>query len=256
MNDLNLDLDFNLKGKIVMITGAGKGIGKTIARLYAEKGADIILVGRSNNILETEKEILKSGSKAISLVYDITKLVNIKRLVSAGIKKFGKIDILVNNAGVVFLDKAEKLSKDNWDQTISTNLTAPFFLSQAVGREMIKAKYGKIINIASLAGILGFDQRSAYCSSKAGLIGLTRALAFEWAKYNININSISPTVTITEMSKKVWTGEVGSQMKKKIPLGRFLVPEDIAAMAIFLGSDVSSMITGTNIVIDGGFSIN
>ena len=256
MNDLNLDLDFNLKDKVAMITGAGKGIGKTIAGLYAKKGADIILVGRSKNILETEKEVLKSGSKAISLIYDITKLVNIKRLVSAGIKKFGKIDILVNNAGVVFLEKAENLSKDNWDQTISTNLTAPFFLSQAVGREMIKRKYGKIINIASLAGILGFDQRSAYCSSKAGLIGLTKALAFEWAKYNININSISPTVTLTEMGKRVWTGKVGSQMKKKRPLGRFLVPEDIATMAIFLGSDVSSMITGTNIVIDGGFSIN
>ena len=256
MNDLNLDLDFNLKDKVAMITGAGKGIGKTIAGLYAKKGADIILVGRSKNILETEEEVLKSGSKAISLIYDITKLVNIKRLVSAGIKKFGKIDILVNNAGVVFLEKAENLSKDNWDQTISTNLTAPFFLSQAVGREMIKRKYGKIINIASLAGILGFDQRSAYCSSKAGLIGLTKALAFEWAKYNININSISPTVTMTEMGKRVWTGKVGDQMKKKIPLGRFLVPEDIATMAIFLGSDVSSMITGANIVIDVGFSIN
>jgi NAD(P)-dependent dehydrogenase (short-subunit alcohol dehydrogenase family) len=224
MNDLNLDLDFNLEGKVAMITGAGKGIGKTIARLYAEKGTTIILVGQSNNILETEKEILKSGSKAMSLIYDITKPVNIKKIVNEGIGRFGRIDILVNNAGVVFLDKAENLSKDNWDRTISVNLIAPFLLSQAVGREMIKRKYGKIINIASLAGILGFDRRSAYCSSKAGLIGLTRALAFEWAKYNININSISPTVTITEMGKKVWKGAAGDQMKKKDTPGTFSCP--------------------------------
>ena len=182
MNDQNLDLDFNLKDKVAMITGAGKGIGKTIAGLYAKKGADIILVGRSKNILETEKEVLKSGSKAISLIYDITKLVNIKRSVSAGIKKFGKIDILVNNAGVVFLEKAENLSKDNWDQTISTNLTAPFFLSQAVGREMIKRKYGKIINIADKFELSPEDQRSAYWSTVGVIIGLTKALAFEWAK--------------------------------------------------------------------------
>ena len=121
---------------------------------------------------------------------------------------------------------------------------------------MIKRKKGKIISIASLASVLGYDKRSAYCASKAGLVGLTRALAFEWSKYNINVNAISPTVTLTEMAEKAWAGEPGKIMKEKIPMGRFVYPEEVAALAAFLGSDASDMITGANIVIDGGYSIN
>jgi NAD(P)-dependent dehydrogenase (short-subunit alcohol dehydrogenase family) len=248
-------LDFNLDGKVALITGPGRGIGKTIASLYAEKGANLILLGRSDNILQTEKTVLKTGVKTLPLIYDITKQENIEEIISKSIDKFGRIDILVNNAGTVLPEKAEDLSKSNWDQTILVNLTAPFLLSQAVGREMIKRKYGKIINIASMAGVLGFEKRSAYCASKSGLIGLTRALSVEWAKYKINVNSISPTVTLTEMGKKAWAGQAGIEMKKKIPLGRFLDPEDIATAAVFLGSDASNMITGANLVIDGGFSI-
>jgi NAD(P)-dependent dehydrogenase (short-subunit alcohol dehydrogenase family) len=256
MKDFKFNKDFSLDGKVALITGAGRGIGKAIAIFYAKKGAHLILVGRSNNVKETEKEVKKLKSDCLSLIYDIKEPENIDSIIKKSIDKFGRIDILVNNAGVVFLEDAETASKENWDNTIAVNLTAPFLLSQAVGKEMIKRKKGKIINIASLASVLGFDKRSAYCSSKAGLIGLTRALAFEWSKYNINVNAISPTVTLTEMAKKAWAGKPGEEMKKKIPMGRFVYPDEVAAMAAFLGSDASEMITGANIVIDGGYSIN
>jgi glycerol dehydrogenase len=124
-----------------------------------------------------------------------------------------------------------------------------------VGREMIKGKGGKIINLASQAGVIGLDKHVAYCTSKAGIIGMTKVLALEWAEFNINVNSISPTVVLTELGKKAWAGEVGEAMKKKIPVGRFAFPEEIAAVALFLASDAAAMITGENIVIDGGFTI-
>ena len=255
MGNTKFDLDFSLDGKVSLITGSARGIGKAIALLYAKKGANIILVDLNEKIREVEAEIIKLKRKCLSLVYDITKIENIRKIVAKSIKEFGKIDILINNAGVVFLEKAENQPVEQWNKTISVNLTAPFLLSQAVGREMIKRKYGRIINIASLAGILGFDMRAAYCSSKAGIIGMTRALAVEWSKYKINVNAISPTVVLTEMGKKAWAGEAGKKMKNKIPLGRFLNPEEVASAAVFLGSDNAGMITGSNIVIDGGYSI-
>ena len=255
MCDSRFDLDFSLAGKVSLVTGSARGIGKAIALLYAKKGANIILVDMDDKIKEVEAEIIRLKRKCLSLVYDITKTGNITKIISKSIKEFGKIDILINNAGIVFLEKAENQSFEQWDKTISVNLTAPFLLSQAVGREMIKRKYGKIINIASLAGILGFDMRAAYCSSKAGIIGMTKALAVEWSKYSINVNAISPTVVLTKMGKKAWKGEAGEKMKNKIPLGRFLDPEEVASVAVFLGSDNAGMITGSNIVIDGGYSI-
>ena len=128
-------------------------------------------------------------------------------------------------------------------------------MAQFVGREMIKGKGGKIINLASQAGVVGLDKHVAYCTSKAGIIGMTKVLALEWAEFHINVNSISPTVVLTELGKKAWAGEVGEAMKKKIPVGRFAFPEEIAAVALFLASDAAAMITGENIVIDGGFTI-
>lgn len=254
--DFGFNIDFNIDGKTALITGAGRGIGKSIALLFAQKGADLILVGKSNNILDTAKQCESSKRKCLPLVFDITETYNINKIIELGLKKFKKIDVLVNNAGIVFTDEAVNMPEENWNKTLALNLTVPFLLSQAVGKEMIKRNYGKIINIASLAGILGYDKRAAYCSSKAGLIGLTKALAFEWAKYRINVNSISPTVTLTDMAKTAWAGLAGEQMKQKIPLGRFIYPEEVAAMAVFLASDASNMITGANIIIDGGYSIN
>ncbi|MFO7928217.1 MAG: D-threitol dehydrogenase [Candidatus Humimicrobiaceae bacterium] len=255
MKKLKFDLDFSLKDRVVIITGSGRGIGKAIAILYAKKGARIVLTGKSDNVNTTRKQLKELGTECISLTGDLTKEKNIRRIVSKTIKNFGRIDILVNNAGIVFVDKALNTPKNHWDDTISVNLTAAFMLSQVAAREMSKNNQGKIINIASLASIVGLPKRAAYCSSKAGLLGMTKSLAVEWAKYNICVNCISPTVVLTEMGKKAWKGKAGIEMKKKIPLGRFLDPYEVAAAAVYLASDAADMVTGINLVIDGGRSI-
>jgi NAD(P)-dependent dehydrogenase (short-subunit alcohol dehydrogenase family) len=249
------DKNFNLSGKIALVTGSAKGIGKAVAKLYAEKGADIIMVDMDESVKAAAEEIIKLGRKALPLVYDVTKTENISKIVSESLNKFGRIDILVNSAGVALVDDAEKITEEMWDKTIAINLKAIFMLSQAVGKEMIKNKKGKIVNLASIAGPIAFDKHAAYTASKAGVIGLTMNMAIEWAKYGINVNSISPIVTLTEMGRTIWVGEIGEATKKFIPIGRFNEPEEIAAVAVFLASDATDMITGQNIIIDGGYSI-
>jgi NAD(P)-dependent dehydrogenase (short-subunit alcohol dehydrogenase family) len=249
------DKDFRLTDRAAMVTGAARGIGKAIAQLYAEKGADVVLVDMLEDVKEVAASLSQFGRKGLPIVADITKIDQVKRVVEESIREFKRIDILVNNAGIVLLDDAENLQDDDWEKTIAINLTAPFIMSKYVGREMIKQKYGKIVNLASQAGIIALDKHVAYCTSKAGIIGLTKVLALEWAEYSINVNAISPTVVLTELGKKAWSGEVGESMKKKIPVRRFGYPEEIAAVALFLASDAADMITGENIVIDGGYSI-
>jgi len=249
------DKDFRLTDRVAMVTGAARGIGKAIAQLYAEKGADVILVDMLEDVNEVAASLSQFGRKGLPLVADITKIDQVKRVVEESIREFQRIDILVNNAGIVLLDDAENLQDGDWEKTIAINLTAPFIMSKYVGREMIKRKSGKIVNIASQAGIIALDKHVAYCTSKAGIIGLTKVLALEWAEHSINVNAISPTVVLTELGKKAWAGEVGEAMKKKIPVRRFGYPEEIAAVALFLASDAADMITGENVVIDGGYSI-
>ena len=256
MKDLDLDLDFGLAGKVALITGSGKGIGKTIAMLYAQKGADIILVGRSSNILETEKDVIGTGRSVLSLIYDITEPANIKKIVTESISRFGKIDILVNNAGVVFLENAEDLSKEKWDQTISVNLTAPFLLSQAAGKEMIKQGSGKIINIASVNGIGAFPERACYGSAKAGVMQLTRTLACEWARHNINVNAVAPGYIRTQLVDELLTkGTLNeAEIAGRTPAGRLGECSEIADAVIFLATDEAKYIVGQTLVVDGGWS--
>ncbi|HEX7561296.1 MAG TPA: D-threitol dehydrogenase [Candidatus Humimicrobiaceae bacterium] len=249
------DKNFGISGKTAVVTGSAKGIGKAIALMFAEKGANIVLVDMDPGIKEVSDEIKKMGRKTVELVYDISLTGNINIIVKECLKNFPKIDILVNSAGVGLVDDAEKITEEIWDKTMSVNLKALFLLSQAVGKEMMRQGKGKIINIASIAGPIAFEKHSAYTASKAGVIGLTKNMALEWAKYGINVNSISPIVTLTEMGRTVWIGELGENMKKKIPMGRFNDPSEIAAVALFLASDATDMITGHNFVIDGGYSI-
>ena len=249
------DKNFGINGKVALVTGAARGIGKAIVQLYAEKGADIILVDILDEVKDVAESLSKSGTKTLSLVVDLSEQGKIDWAVREGIKEFGKIDILVNCAGVVFLDDAENISEEYWDKTMSVNLKVPFLLAQAVGREMIKAGGGKIVNLASQAAVIALDKHVAYCSSKAAMVGMTKVLAIEWAEFNINVNAISPTVILTELGKKAWAGEVGEAMKKKIPAGRFGYPEEVAAAALYLASDAADLITGANLVIDGGYSI-
>jgi glycerol dehydrogenase len=200
-------------------------------------------------------EFSNNGVEALGIATDITVRENIERFVTEAGDRFGTIDILVNNAGVVLLAPAEELSDEAWDATMSVNLRAPLMISQIVGRKMIAQKAGKIINLASQAGIVALDKHLAYCASKAAIISLTKVLAFEWGRYNINVNSISPTVVLTELGKKAWAGPVGDAFKEKIPVGRFAYPEEIDAAVLFLASNAADMISGENLVIDGGYTI-
>ncbi len=250
------DENFMLTGRVAMVTGAGAGIGEAIALMFAKKGADIIAVDINQATLDALAVKVKGfGRKCFGQVADITKKANIDTLVEASVKEMGKIDILVNCAGVALLDDAENISEEYWNRTIDLNLSALFFMSQAVGKVMISQKSGKIINMASQAGVVALDNHVAYNASKGGVIAVTKVLACEWAQFNIQVNAISPTVILTELGKKAWAGEVGEAMKKKIPAGRFGYPEEVAGAALYLASDAANLVTGSNLVIDGGYTI-
>lgn len=246
----NFDINFNIDGKVAVITGGARGIGKAIAQLLSEKGARLALVDINPNVIKTAEEI---SGEAIGIVTDITQPANCDKVVEEVLARYGGIDILINNAGVGTVANAEDMTEQEWYGVMAVNLNAVFFMSQRVGRAMIKAgKGGKIVNMASQAALVALDQHVAYTTSKAGILGMTKMLGYEWAKYGINVNAVSPTVVLTEMAK-TWSGERGETMKKKIPLGRFLDPREVAACVLFLSSDAAAMITCENLLIDGGF---
>jgi NAD(P)-dependent dehydrogenase (short-subunit alcohol dehydrogenase family) len=255
MNPREFDKNFSLEGKTALVTGGAKGIGKAISLLYAKKGASLALVDIASELDDTVHEIRALGAKAIGIKADLRSKQELKRAVETVINEYNRIDILVNNAGVVFLDDAENLSEEFWDLTMDVNLKAPFLLSQIVAKEMIKTGGGRIINMASQAGIVSLDKHVAYTASKAAIIGMTKVLACEWAEFGIRVNCISPTVILTELGEKAWAGEVGEMMKKKIPVKRFGYPEEVAAVAVFLAADATDLVTGANIVIDGGYTV-
>jgi NAD(P)-dependent dehydrogenase (short-subunit alcohol dehydrogenase family) len=256
VNAADFDKDFRLTGKVAIVTGAAAGIGRAIADLYGEKGADVVLVDISPSVREVARELGSHGRTTLAIVADLTETEALRDVLRQVIQAFGRIDILVNNAGIALLDEAESLPEDDWDRTLAVNLTAPFLLSQLVGRAMIDAGGGKIINIASQAGVVAIDRHVAYCSAKSGLIMMTKVLALEWAPHGITVNAISPTVTLTELGKRAWAGQVGEAMKALIPVGRFAYPEEVAAVALFLASQAADMINGANVLIDGGYTIS
>ena len=245
-----------LEGKTALVTGAAQGIGREIALVFARSGADLVLVDLlEKELRETAKEIDKIGGRNLSVTADISNIDQIKRLVGNTINEFGGIDILVNNAGFIDNNPATEVTEKQWDKTLNVNLKGLFFLSQAVGKHMIEERRGKIINIASQAGVIALDKHAAYSASKAGIISITKTLALEWGKFNINVNAIAPTVILTPLGKRAWADpQARSEMLKKIPLGRFGEPSEIASIALFLASRASSLITGSTIMADGGYT--
>lgn len=256
MEFAGFDKDFRLSGKVALITGGAAGIGRAIADLYADKGANLVLVDLSDAVHEAAAELEGRGVRTHAIVADLTTDGQPESVAREALATFGRIDILVNNAGVVLLDAAESLAEDLWDRTMEINLKVPFLLSQLIGREMIKAGGGKIINLASQAGTVALNRHVAYCASKGGIIMMTRVLALEWGRHGICVNAISPTVTLTELGKRAWGGQVGEDFKKLIPVGRFAYPEEVAAVALFLASQAADMINGENVLIDGGYTIS
>lgn len=249
-----IDLNFPLSGKIAIVTGGASGIGAAISRAFIAKGAKVAVLDISADIAKAKAAEL--GENAKPFVCDVSSQQSVNDAIVAVNDEFGAIDIAVNSAGVVYLAPAEEISLDEWDKTISINLKGSFLVTQAVGRAMIAAgKGGKIINLASQAGTVAIEEHVAYCASKFGVIGMSKTFAAEWGKHGICVNTLSPTIVLTELGKKAWAGEKGEAAKKRIPAGRFAYPEEIAAAAVFLASAGADMITGADLLIDGGYTI-
>jgi 2-deoxy-D-gluconate 3-dehydrogenase len=247
---------FSLKGKSGIVTGAGSGIGKAIAKGLVQAGAEIVIVGRNRERLEkAATEIEKFGGPVIALQADISKMEEIKKVVDRAVKEFGKIDFLFNNAGIVRRAPSEDFTEKDWDETISTNLKGPFFLAQAVARVMIYQKRkGKIINTSSLSAVQGGKRVPAYAASKGGLSQVTKSMANDWAKYNILVNALGPGWVKTELTEPLQQDrERYAEITNRIPLGRWADPEDLMGAAVFLASDASDYITGQTIFVDGGW---
>jgi len=241
-------------GKVAIVTGAGQGIGKAIALALVKEGADVVIADINLKAAEIFAEEATAFGKAIAMKVDVSSKVDVDRMMKEALKQFRRIDILVNNAGIAIMAGADEITVEQWDQVVDINLKGTFLCSQAVGREMIKRKSGKIINIASAAAHSAAPNMVAYNVSKAGVIQLTKTLAVEWAKYNINVNSISPGVTEGVMLSRlrVEDPEAFKAREQRIPLKRVNQPKDIAKLVIFLSSEDSDNITGEDIRLDGG----
>jgi len=246
--------DLSLSGKVAVVSGGTSGIGFATAKMLALKGAAVVIWGRNPNIRQMAREI---GGDAYGVQVDITDTAQILSAVDDVIKMNGKIDILCNSAGIGSGKPAEDISEEEFMNVLNVNLKSAFMVAQSVGRTMIeRGEGGRIINIASDAGIVAIKDHVAYSASKAGLLAVTRSLALEWGKYGITCNAISPCVVMTPMSRAYWVGERAERHLEQIPVGRFAEMDEIAAAVAFLASDSAQMINGHNLSIDGGFTIN
>lgn len=245
-------MDMTFTDRIAIVTGAASGIGAAISQHLAERGARIAGVDLSPAIDEAMESLPGSGHRGIRA--DLTDPDEAGRVVDDVVRHLGTPHILVNSAGVVFLNPATELSAADWKKTIDINLNGSFYMAQAAGRVMTEAGYGRIVNLASQGAVVGLDQHAAYCASKAGIVGLTRVLSLEWAPQGVTVNAVSPTIVETPLGKKAWAGEKGERAKEQIPAGRFALPKEVAAMVGYLVSDEAAMVTGSNMVIDGGYT--
>ncbi len=246
-----------LKGKVTLITGSTRGIGKAFAIGFAKEGASVIVNGRNlEKAVEVAKEIESLGVKSMAISADVSSSQDVFRMTEEVIQSFGRIDILVNNAGInPFILEAERIKEEGWDQVMDVNLKGVFLCCQAVGKKMIEQGGGRIINISSTAGLLGEQGFLPYCVSKAGVMMLTRVLAYEWSRYNIFVNSIAPGIVAGGMNAPVLKSDfLFSALKEQVPLKRLATLEEIVKIAIFLASEDSSYINGATIVADGGMT--
>ena len=243
----------DIKGVSAIVTGGASGIGEAISKAFAAQGATVAVVDLEESKAMKIAEELGNSSRGFAC--DVANYESVNNVAAAIQDVYKKVDVLVNSAGIVALAPAENLSLDTWNRTININLSGTFFMSQAIGKLMLSQGSGKIVNMASQAASIALDEHAAYCASKFGVLGITKVLASEWAGRGINVNSISPTVVLTELGKKAWDGPKGDALKKLIPTGRFALPEEIAASALFLSSSAADMINGADLLVDGGYTI-
>jgi 2-deoxy-D-gluconate 3-dehydrogenase len=246
---------FDLTDKIALVTGAGRGIGQGIAAAYAELGADVLICSRTESELkETAKRIEAQGRKAYPFVMDISKMDDLRRGAKKAIGMVERVDILVNNAGINIPKKALEVTESEWDRIQDTNVKGLFFFTQEIARGMVDRKKGKIINIASNVGLVGMAERSPYVTSKGAVVLMTKALALEWAPFNINVNAICPAIIRTPLvAARLNDQEFMSNMLRKIPMGRPGEVDDVVGAAVYLASEASDFVTGHALLVDGGY---
>jgi NAD(P)-dependent dehydrogenase (short-subunit alcohol dehydrogenase family) len=249
-----MDIKFNLSGKVAIVTGGGRGIGRAIALGLAGAGASVAVCGRTQNEIDgVAEEIRAKGGKSLAIATDLTINEQLENLVNTTVKEFGKIDILVNNAARSFMRSLLDLREDGWDKVFNTNVKAVWLLSRAVARRMMEQKSGRIINITTVGAEKAELGMAAYGCSKAALKMLTRCMAREWAQYGINVNAVGPGLTRTDFSKPIWSNpDVAKHVAAMIPKGRLAEPEEIVGSVLFLASDAAGFITGHSIYVDGG----
>lgn len=242
-----------LTGKTAIITGASRGIGAAIARRFAEQGANIVVnySGSQEKAEAVVREIEQTGAKAIAVKANVADAAEVKVMIDAAMEQFGSIDILVNNAGITRDNLMMRMKEDEWDDVINTNLKGVFLCTKAVTRQMMKQRHGRIVNIASIVGVMGNAGQANYVAAKAGVIGLTKTTARELASRGITANAVAPGFITTDMTEKLGE-DVQKSMLSQIPLARFGAPEDVANAALFLASDEASYVTGQTLNLDGG----
>ncbi len=247
---------FRLDGKVALVTGASRGLGQAMAVALAEAGADIVGLDRTPDCRETCRMVEEQGRRFITIVCDMreTPVEGLKEIVAGIVAQAGRIDILVNNAGIIRRAPALEFSEADWDDVLQINLKALFFLSQAVGNVMVKQGGGKMINVASMLSFQGGILVPSYAASKSAVAGLTRSLANEWAKHNINVNALAPGYMATDNTAPLRADASRSEaILSRIPAGRWGVPDDLKGAAVFLASPASDYVQGAILPVDGGW---
>ncbi len=252
MSILNL---FDLTGKKAIVTGGGRGLGKGMAEGLCEAGAEVVLIGSSDNVVHAADEFKKKGFKAYAVKGNLADENSIVNIFDESVAKLGgKVDILINNAGVQRRHKSEEFPLDDWNIVLQVNLNAVFTLCQLAGRKMIEQGYGKIVNMASMLSFFGGYTVPAYAASKGGVAQLTKALANEWSSKNVHVNAIAPGYMATEMNTNLINDDKrNKEILERIPIGRWGTPEDMKGLAVFLSSPASDYINGAIIPVDGGY---
>jgi NAD(P)-dependent dehydrogenase (short-subunit alcohol dehydrogenase family) len=247
---------FDLTGRVAVVTGGSKGLGRTFAGALARAGASVAITSRTQTDLDqVAAELREHGHQVLGVRSDVTDEESIRTMVQQVIDRFGQIDILVNNAGVEGVGAVTEMTAEYWDHVLHVNLRGPMLCCKHVGAHMIRRRRGKVINVASVLASRVARYMGAYAASKAGVVQLTRTLALEWIRHNVQVNALCPGYFLTPMNEEFFASEAGRTLITKLPIGRLGEAHELEGAAVFLASDATSYITGTTLYVDGGHSL-